>query len=91
MMLKRYFDKFLMMCCDDDVLLHVDLQSSLSSCLHSSLVSTGTVTACRLLEWGAASPTPSLPQPVTVARVPASSTSPGGGRQIEEMVGVGFT
>ena len=61
------------------------------SCWHSSLVSTGTVTACRLLEWGAASPTPSLPQPVTVARVPASSTSPGGGRQIEEMVGVGFT
>ena len=38
MMLIRYFDKFLVMCCDDDVLVDADLQSSLSSCLHSSLL-----------------------------------------------------
>ena len=59
--------------------------------LHSSLVRTGTVTACRVLECGAPSWTPSLPHPVTVARVPCSKYRESGGRQIEAMAEEGLT
>ena len=59
--------------------------------LHSFLVSTGTVTACRMVEWGEESWTPSLPHPVTVARVPGDRDREEGGRQMEEIADEGFT
>ena len=58
---------------------------------HSALVSTGTVTAWRVLECGAPSSTPSLPQPTTVPWVLASRYSRGSGRQIDPMFARGFT
>ena len=42
-------------------------------------------------ECGAPSLTPSLPHPVTVARVPGSRSSEGSGRQIEPILARGFT
>ena len=45
----------------------------------------------RVAEWGAPSVTPSRPHPVTVARVPGSSSSNAEGRQMEPILARGLT
>ena len=70
---------------------HNDCKSTLSLCCWLVVTTHVMLVTWRVAEWGAPSLTPRRPHPVTVPRVPGSSSSEAGGRQMEPILARGFT